>query len=106
MLIFFKKLRLFQNNKGGYQSMKTTKFYLNERELFVQEAVYQIFPELKLRRVFQAVHFVNTNFLGERVKKDLKSYPMIDQISLRNEILIDTKINQINHFLVESICFR
>lgn len=55
MLIFFKKLRLFQNNKGGYQSMKTTKFYLNERELFVQEAVYQIFPELKLRRVFQAV---------------------------------------------------
>ena len=44
-----------QNNKGRYQSMKTTKCYINERELFVQEAVYQIFPELKLRRVFQAV---------------------------------------------------
>ena len=29
-----------QNNKGRYQSMKTTKFYINERELFVQEAVY------------------------------------------------------------------
>ena len=28
------------------------------------------------------------------LKKDLKSYPMIDQISLRNEISTDTKIDK------------
>ena len=55
MLIFFKKLKSFQNNKGCHQSMKTTKFYINEQECSVQEAVYQILPELKLRRVFQVV---------------------------------------------------
>ena len=34
----------------------------------MQEAVYHILPELRLRRIFPAVCFVNTNPLEERVQ--------------------------------------
>ena len=50
-----------------HDTMKTiAKAYLNNREYSVQEAVYHIFPELKLRRIFPAVYFVNTNLPEER----------------------------------------
>ena len=49
--------------------MKTiTKAYLSNNECSVQEAVYHILPELKLRRIFLAVYFVNTNLPMERVQ--------------------------------------
>ena len=38
-----------------------TKDYLSIEKCSVQEAVYHILPELKLRRIFPAVYFVNTN---------------------------------------------
>ena len=38
------------------------------RECSVQEAVYHILLELKLRRIFPAVYFVNTNPPEERFK--------------------------------------
>ena len=71
----------FENNAGQYQTMKTiARAYLSKRECSVQEAVYHILPELKLRRVFPAVQFVNTNLPGERVKvllseKELNELP-------------------------------
>ena len=34
----------------------------------MQEAVYHILPELKLRRNFSAVYFVNTNLSEKRAK--------------------------------------
>lgn len=48
------------------------------RECSLQEAVYDILPKLKIRRIFPAVYFVNTNLLQERVqvsflKKELTS---------------------------------
>ena len=50
-------------------TMKTiAKTYLNNRECSVQEAVYFLFPELKLSRIFPAVYFVNTNLPEERVQ--------------------------------------
>ena len=70
-----------ENNIGHYQSMKTiTRAYLSKRECSVQEAVYHVLPELKLRRVFPAVQFVNTNLPEERVKvllseKELNELP-------------------------------
>ena len=47
--------------------MKTiAKAYLTNRECSVQEVVYNIQPELKLRRIFPAVYFVNTNLPQEK----------------------------------------
>ena len=49
--------------------MKTiAKAYLSNRECSVQEAVYHILPKLKLKRIFPAVYFVNTNPREERVQ--------------------------------------
>ena len=34
--------------------------------MFFKEEVYHVLPELKLRRIFLTVHFVNTNLTVER----------------------------------------
>ena len=49
--------------------MKTVaKAYLNSRECTVLETVDHILPELKLKRTFLAVYFVNSNLPEERVQ--------------------------------------
>ena len=59
----------FENNMHHNDTMKTiAKAYLSNGEYSVQETVYHILPELKLRRIFPAVYFVNTNLLEERVQ--------------------------------------
>ena len=62
-------------------TMKTiVKAYLSNRKCSVQEAVYHILPELKLRRILPAVHFINTNSPEERIQvllseKELSELP-------------------------------
>ena len=74
--------------------MKTiVKVYLSNRECSVQEAIYHVLPELKLRRIFLAVYFVDTNFTDERVQvllseKNLANYQTIAQIFSKNQIFI------------------
>ena len=52
-----------------HNTMKTiAKAYLSNREYSVQEEVYNILPELKLKRIFPALYFVNTNLPEERVQ--------------------------------------
>ena len=59
---------IFENNMFYHDTMKTiAKVYLSNWECPEQEAVYHILPELRLRRIFPAVHFVNTNPPEERV---------------------------------------
>ena len=59
----------YENNMHHHDTMKTiAKAYLNSRECSAQEKVYRILPELKLRRIFPAVYFVNTNLPEERVQ--------------------------------------
>ena len=60
----------FDNNMHhDHDSMKTiAKAYLSSRECSVQEEVYHILPELKLRRIFPAVYFLDTNPPEERVQ--------------------------------------
>ena len=71
----------FENNIHHQDTMKTiNKAYLSNRECSVQEAVYHILPELKLRRIFPTVYFVSTNLPEERVrvllsKKELSEIP-------------------------------
>ena len=62
-----------ENNIYHHDTMKTiSKAFLNSRECSVQEAIHHILPELKLRRIFPAVYFVNTN-LSEEIVQVLNS---------------------------------
>ena len=76
---------VFENKMHYHDTMKTiASAYLNNREC----SVYFL-PELKLRRIFPAVHFVNTNLPKERVqvyflKKNLANYQMVAQIFSRD----------------------
>ena len=72
--------KAFDNNMHHHDTMKTiAKAYLSHRECSAQEAVYHILTELKLRRIFPAVYFVNTNPPKERVQvlseKELSELP-------------------------------
>ena len=57
----------FESNMHYHETMKTiAKAYLTNTDSFVQEKVYHILPELKLRIIFPAVYFVNTYIPEER----------------------------------------
>ena len=59
----------FDKNMHHYETIKTiSRTFSSKREYSVQEAVYHIRPELKLRRVVPAVHFVNTNVPEESMQ--------------------------------------
>ena len=83
--------------------MKTiAKAYLSNRECSVQEAVYHIPSELKLRRIFPA------NPPEERVKvllteKVLSQLPDDSQTFSKNQILIAIWKNQVQHSAMENI---
>ena len=75
--------KALKSNINRHDTMKTiAKAYLSNRECTAQDAVYHIFPELKLKRIFTAVYFVNTNPPEERVQillsvKNLANYQTI-----------------------------
>ena len=92
------------------------KAYTSNKECSVQEAVYNIFPELHLRRFFPEVQFVNTILPEERSKilqteGQLSSLPEdrndffkrnnIDLYLARSSVLFcDGK-----HSILDSFCF-
>ena len=85
----------FEKKMHHQDTMKTiAEAYLGNRECSIQESVDHTLPELKLRRIFPAVYFVNSNLPEERVrvllsKKELRAnYQIIAQIFSRNRILI------------------
>ena len=71
----------FENNIHYHDTMKSiAKAYLSNREYSVQETVYHILPESKLRRIFAVVYFVNTSLSAKRVQvllpeKELSTLP-------------------------------
>ena len=98
----------FENNMHHHDTMKTiAKAYLSSRECSVQEAVYHILPELKLRRIFPAVCFVITNLPEERIKvlvseKELSELPD-DSSNIFKKSNIDRYIEDLmQHFVMES----
>ena len=72
----------FKNNMYHHHTMKTGA-YLSNRECSVQERVYYILPELKLRKDFPAVYFVNTNQYYS-LNENLANYQMIFKIFSRS----------------------
>ena len=56
----------YENNMHHHDTIKTiAKFYLNSQECSIQEAVYHILPELKVRRIFPSACFGNTHLSEE-----------------------------------------
>ena len=52
-----------------HDTMKTIpRAYLGNQACSYQETVYHILPELKLRRIFPTVQFVDTNLLEKRIQ--------------------------------------
>lgn len=101
LLIFFKKrgpvLTSHEGrSQGGFWeqstslwSVKTTsQANLSKHKYSAQEDVYHILPELKLRRVFPALHFVNTNQVEERIQVLLFKKDMFLRIFFKNLMLI------------------
>ena len=72
---------VLEKNMHHHEFMKKiAKAYLSNQECSVQEEVYHISLELKLRRISPAVYFVNTNIPEEKVqellsKKELSELP-------------------------------
>ena len=57
----------------------------------LEEVIYDILPEIELRRIFPAVYFGTTSLPEEIVnflKENLRNYPLIAQIFSKNQILI------------------
>ena len=59
--------------------IKLAQAYSNDREVSVQEAVYQLMPELWLRKGYPAVSFVSTNLPDERFRM-MKTEKEINQM--------------------------
>ena len=58
-----------ENNLGKFDEMiKIAQAYAANRECSVQEPVYQVMPELRLRKTFPGVHFLNSNLPNERYR--------------------------------------
>ena len=78
-----------ENNMHKYEIKEIiAKAYLSNHKCSVQEAVYHILPELKRRRIFPAVCFVNTNLPEERVQVLFPNYQGISQIFWTDQLLI------------------
>ena len=57
----------FHNNMHHHGTMKAiAKANLSNRKCSAQEEVHHFFPKLKVKRIFPAVYFVNTNTLEEK----------------------------------------
>ena len=102
----------FENNMYHHGTMKTiAKSFLSNRQCSVQEAVYHILPVLKLRRIFPAVYFVNTNPLEERVQvllseKNEVNFQTIAKTFLRNLILIAIWKDQVQDSALENTVYK
>ena len=72
---------VFENKMHHHDTMKTiTRANSSNRKCSIQETVYHILPELKVRRIFPSVYFVNTNLTEVRVQvllpeKELSELP-------------------------------
>ena len=69
-----------ETEKGTAENICNAKENVNESETEYASVEDHIFPELKLRKIFPTVYFVNTNLPEERVKvllseKELNKLP-------------------------------
>ena len=60
--------RLWEQHASSWHHENNCQGLIKYQQCSVQEAVYNILLELKLKRIFPAVYFINTNPGGERAQ--------------------------------------
>ena len=84
----------FENDMHHQDTMKTiAKAYLSNRECSIQEAVYHILLELKLRRIFPAVYFLSTNRPEGRVRVSLSKKELSELLDDSSNIFKKSNID-------------
>ena len=109
----WRRHRIFEKNLHHYEIIKIiSRDYLSKRECSVQEEIYHILPELKLRRVFPAVHCFKTKIQEERMQvlsqKELNGLPyfhILLQIYLGNQILTSKLVDKMHYLVVENTVY-
>ena len=85
---------------GSYEQMKSvTHAYVSKRECSLQEAVYQVMPELWLRKVFPGVLYANSNIPEKRVRMMLSKKEISELPEDRTDIY---KRNVVSRYLIRS----
>ena len=87
-----------EKDAGSYKQMKSAAHaYSSKRECSLQETVYQVMPELWLKKVFPGVLYANSNIPEKRVKMMLSK----KEISQLPKDCTDTyKRNMVNRYMI------
>ena len=99
-----------QKEAGSYEQMKSVAHaYASKCECFLQEAVYQIMPELWLRKVFPGVLYLNSNIPEKRVrmmlsKKEIAELPE-DNTDIYKRNMMNRYMIRLHDALFEQLCY-
>ena len=87
-----------ERGAGSYEQMKSLAHaYVSKRECSLQEAVYQVMPELWLRKVFPGVLYANRNILEKRVRMMLSKKEIFELPEDSTDIY---KRNMVSRYLI------
>ena len=99
-----------EKGAGSYEQTKSViHAYASKRECSLQEAVYQIIPELWLRKFFQGVLYVNSNIPEKRVrmmlsKKEIAELPE-DNTDIYKRNMMNRYMIRPHDALFEQLCY-
>ena len=95
---------LLEKGAGSYEQMKSVAHvYASKSECSLQEAVFQIMPELCLKKVFPGVLYVNSNIPEKRVRMMLSKKEDSTDIHKRN--MINRYMIRPHDALFELLCY-
>ena len=87
-----------EKGAGSYEQMKSVAYgYSSKRECSLQEAVYQVIPELWLRKFFSGALYENSNIPEKRVRMMMSK----KEISVLPKKSTDIyKRNMVNRYMI------
>ena len=99
-----------ERGAGSYEQMKSVAHaHVSKRECSLQEAVYQVMPELWLRKVFPGVLYVNSNIPEKRVrmmssKKEIFELPE-DSTDIYKRNMVSRDLIRPHDEMFEHLCY-
>ena len=99
-----------QKEAGPYEQMKSMAHaYASKCECFLQDAVYQVMPELWLRKVFPGVLYLNSNIPEKRVrmmlsKKEISELPE-DNTDIYKRNMMNRYMIRLHDTLFKQLCY-
>ena len=90
-----------ERGAGSYEQMKSVAHaYVSKRECSLQKAVYQVIPELWLRKVFPGVLYANSNIPEKRVRMMLSKKEILELPEYNTDIY---KRNMVSRYLMKCL---